>query len=124
MHLYYLETALIMSRVYLCHSLYFSIRFFIFLCYFHLNVGVIFIEGVWQASGSSGQNEEEKLMKKLSELAGNLGNKRMSSDDEADKKASLGGKSIGGGRAAATLESMKDLSSSSDDMPSEAQKVR
>ncbi|XP_077370457.1 melanophilin a isoform X3 [Festucalex cinctus] len=76
-----------------------------------------------QASGSSGQNEEEKLMKKLSELAGNLGNKGLSSDDEADKKAFLRGKIIGGGRAAATLDSMKDLSSSSDDVPSEAQKV-
>ncbi|XP_077440136.1 melanophilin a isoform X1 [Vanacampus margaritifer] len=76
-----------------------------------------------KASGlSSGQNEEEKLMKKLSELAGNLGNKRLSSDDEADKKAFPGGKGIGSGRAAAALDSMKNLSSSSDDVPSEAQK--
>ncbi|XP_049611457.1 melanophilin a isoform X2 [Syngnathus scovelli] len=76
-----------------------------------------------KASESSGQNEEEKLMKKLSELAGNLGNKRMSSDDEVDKKAFSGGKSIAGGRVAAALDSMKNLSSSSDDVPSEAQKV-
>ncbi|XP_049611456.1 melanophilin a isoform X1 [Syngnathus scovelli] len=75
-----------------------------------------------KASESSGQNEEEKLMKKLSELAGNLGNKRMSSDDEVDKKAFSGGKSIAGGRVAAALDSMKNLSSSSDDVPSEAQK--
>ncbi|XP_061548550.1 melanophilin a isoform X1 [Phycodurus eques] len=75
-----------------------------------------------KASGSSGQNEEEKLMKKLTELAGNLGNKRLSSDDEADKKTFSGGKRIGGSRAVATLDSMKDLSSSSDDVPSEAQK--
>ncbi|XP_077455937.1 melanophilin a isoform X2 [Stigmatopora argus] len=76
-----------------------------------------------KASGSSGLNEEEKLMKKLSELAGNLGNKRQSSDDEAEKKTFTGGRIKSGGKAAATLDSLKNLSSSSEDVPSEAQKV-
>ncbi|XP_077455936.1 melanophilin a isoform X1 [Stigmatopora argus] len=75
-----------------------------------------------KASGSSGLNEEEKLMKKLSELAGNLGNKRQSSDDEAEKKTFTGGRIKSGGKAAATLDSLKNLSSSSEDVPSEAQK--
>ncbi|XP_054654451.1 melanophilin a isoform X1 [Dunckerocampus dactyliophorus] len=65
-----------------------------------------------KASGPSA-NEEEKLRKKLSELAGHLSSKHLSSDDETDKK-----KSFGGGKGAA----MKDLSSSSEDIPSEAQK--
>ncbi|XP_061760616.1 melanophilin a isoform X1 [Nerophis ophidion] len=69
-----------------------------------------------KASGPSG-NEEEKLRKKLSELAGNLSGKRLSSDDEADKK-----KSSGGVKGAAAPDAMKHLSSSSDDIPSEAQK--
>nr|XP_057941853.1 melanophilin a isoform X2 [Doryrhamphus excisus] len=63
-----------------------------------------------KASAPSG-NEEENLRKKLSELAGHLSGKRLSSDDETDKKKSLG-------RGA----SMKDLSSSSEDLPSQAQK--
>ncbi|XP_057714474.1 melanophilin a isoform X2 [Corythoichthys intestinalis] len=76
-----------------------------------------------KTSGSSGLNEEEKLMKKLSELAGNLGNKCLSSDDEPDKKTFTGGKTKSASKAAATMDSMKDLSSSSEDVPSEAQKV-
>ncbi|XP_026219077.1 melanophilin a isoform X2 [Anabas testudineus] len=75
-------------------------------------------------SSQSGQNEEEKLRRKLSELAGNLSDKGPSSDDEAGKKNSRGQASIRGGPVVA-LDSLKDkeLSSSSDEMPTEAQKV-
>uniref|UniRef100_A0A3Q3NCR3 Melanophilin a n=1 Tax=Mastacembelus armatus TaxID=205130 RepID=A0A3Q3NCR3_9TELE len=75
----------------------------------------------------SGQNEEEKLRRKLSELAGKLSDKDLSSDDEAGKKPFSLGKgpaSVRGGPALA-LDSLKgkELSSSSDEMPTEAQKV-
>ncbi|KAG8004448.1 Melanophilin, partial [Nibea albiflora] len=40
-----------------------------------------------ETSTPSGQNEEEKLRRKLSELAGNLSDKGLSSDDEAGKKS-------------------------------------
>ncbi|XP_072769652.1 melanophilin a isoform X1 [Nerophis lumbriciformis] len=70
-----------------------------------------------KASGPAG-NEEEKLRKKLNELAGHLSGKRLSSDDEADKK-----KSSSGVKGAAAPDAMKHLSSSSEDIPSEAQKV-
>ncbi|XP_038126854.1 melanophilin a isoform X1 [Cyprinodon tularosa] len=74
----------------------------------------------------SAQNEEEKLRRKLSELAGNLSDKGLSSDDEPRKKASFGIKSSSGirGGAVVPLDSLKDkeLSSSSDEMPTEAQK--
>uniref|UniRef100_A0A8C9X1V3 Melanophilin a n=1 Tax=Sander lucioperca TaxID=283035 RepID=A0A8C9X1V3_SANLU len=70
-------------------------------------------------------NEEEKLRRKLSELAGNLSDKGLSSDDEAEKKSLSVGKSAagvrGGGPAVPLKE--KELSSSSDEMPTEAQKV-
>ncbi|XP_026157113.1 melanophilin a isoform X2 [Mastacembelus armatus] len=74
----------------------------------------------------SGQNEEEKLRRKLSELAGKLSDKDLSSDDEAGKKPFSLGKgpaSVRGGPALA-LDSLKgkELSSSSDEMPTEAQK--
>ncbi|XP_030581795.1 melanophilin-like isoform X1 [Archocentrus centrarchus] len=72
------------------------------------------------------QNEEEKLRRKLSELAGNLSDKGPSSDDEAGKKSSSVGKGLAGlrGGPAIALNSLKDkeLSSSSDEMPTEAQK--
>ncbi|KAM8721971.1 melanophilin a isoform 1-T1 [Acanthopagrus schlegelii] len=78
-----------------------------------------------ETSTPSGQNEEEKLRRKLSELAGNLSDKGPSSDDEAGKKFSVGKRpaSIRGGPAL-NLDSLKDkeLSSSSDEMPTEAQK--
>lgn len=78
-----------------------------------------------QASTPSGHNEEEKLRRKLSELAGNLG---LSSDEEAGKKPFSLGKGPAGirGGPAINLDSLKDkeLSSSSDEMPTEAQKVR
>ncbi len=81
---------------------------------------------VLQTSTTSGQNEEEKLRRKLSELAGNLSDKGLSSDDEAGKKSNSLGKvptSIKGGLV--NLDTLKDkeLSSSSDEMPTEAQKV-
>lgn len=74
-----------------------------------------------------GQNEEEKLRRKLSELAGNLSDKGLSSDEEPGKgrfSLSRGPASTKTGPAI-TLESLKDkeLSSSSDEMPTEAQKV-
>lgn len=80
-----------------------------------------------QVLNPSAQNEEEKLRRKLSELAGNLSDKGLSSDDEPRKKASFGIKSSSGirGGAVVPLDSLKDkeLSSSSDEMPTEAQKV-
>ncbi|XP_070711858.1 melanophilin a isoform X2 [Pempheris klunzingeri] len=78
-----------------------------------------------ETSTPAGHNEEEKLRRKLSELAGNLSDKGPSSDDEAAKKSFSAGKGPVRGGPAATLESLKDkdLSSSSDEMPTEAQKV-
>lgn len=74
-----------------------------------------------------GQNEEEKLRRKLSELAGNLSDKGLSSDEEPGKRPfSLGrGPTTTRTGPTVTLESLKDkeLSSSSDEMPTEAQKV-
>ncbi|XP_027132249.1 melanophilin a isoform X2 [Larimichthys crocea] len=79
-----------------------------------------------ETSTPSGQNEEEKLRRKLSELAGNLSDKGLSSDDEAGKKSFSAGKGPAGvrGGPVVTLDSLKDkeLSSSSDEMPTEAQK--
>ncbi|XP_067357217.1 melanophilin a isoform X2 [Channa argus] len=79
------------------------------------------------ASAQSEQNEEEKLRRKLSELAGNLSDKGQSSDDETGKKPfSLGkGPAKVRGSPAVTVDSVKakELSSSSDEMPTEAQKV-
>ncbi|XP_007540645.2 melanophilin a isoform X6 [Poecilia formosa] len=76
---------------------------------------------------SSAPNEEEKLRRKLSELAGNLSDKGLSSDDEAGKKPFPGIKGSSGirGGPVVPLDSLKDkeLSSSSDEMPTEAQKV-
>ncbi|XP_069377209.1 melanophilin a isoform X2 [Paralichthys olivaceus] len=76
-----------------------------------------------EASTPSTQNEEEKLRRKLSELAGNLSDKGVSSDDEK-KPFSLGKGSAGARGAAVTLDSLKvkELSSSSDEVPTEAQK--
>uniref|UniRef100_A0A665U3B3 Melanophilin a n=1 Tax=Echeneis naucrates TaxID=173247 RepID=A0A665U3B3_ECHNA len=71
-------------------------------------------------------NEEEKLRRKLSELAGNLSDKGLSSEDEATRKTALLGKGLSSVRGpVVTLETRKDknLSSSSDEMPTEAQKV-
>uniref|UniRef100_A0A672GQU7 Melanophilin a n=1 Tax=Salarias fasciatus TaxID=181472 RepID=A0A672GQU7_SALFA len=75
-----------------------------------------------QAAPSHG--EEEKLRRKLSELAGNLSEK--SSDDEGGKKPLYTGKRaarLGGGSALAAGLKDKVLSSSSDEAPTEAQKV-
>uniref|UniRef100_H3C802 Rab effector MyRIP/Melanophilin domain-containing protein n=1 Tax=Tetraodon nigroviridis TaxID=99883 RepID=H3C802_TETNG len=74
-----------------------------------------------------GQNEEEKLRRKLSELAGNLSDKGLSSDEEPGKRPFPSGRGPTNTKTgpALTLESLKDkeLSSSSDEMPTEAQKV-
>lgn len=74
-----------------------------------------------------GQNEEEKLRRKLSELAGNLSDKGLSSDEEPGKRPFSFGRGPASTKtgAAVTLASLKDkeLSSSSDEMPTEAQKV-
>ena len=80
-----------------------------------------------QASSPTTHTEEEKLRRKLSELAGNLSDKVLSSDDEPAKKpfsykspaTTLSGLGV-------SLDTLKDkeLSSSSDEMPNEAQKVR
>ncbi|CAN9498282.1 unnamed protein product [Ophioblennius macclurei] len=68
--------------------------------------------------------EEEKLRRKLSELAGNLSEK--SSDDEGGKKPLSTGKGVArfGGGPALAVGVLKDkvLSSSSDEAPTEAQK--
>lgn len=83
---------------------------------------------VLQVSSQSGHNEEEKLRRKLSELAGNLSDKDPWSDDEAGKKPFSLGRGQAGVRSGptVTLDSLKDkdLSSSSDELPTEAQKVR
>ncbi|KAM4711289.1 melanophilin a isoform 5-T6 [Anableps anableps] len=80
-----------------------------------------------EALTSSAPTEEEKLRRKLSELAGNLSDKGLSSDDEAGKKLFSGTKGSSGirGGPVVPLDSLKDkeLSSSSDEMPTEAQKV-
>lgn len=74
-----------------------------------------------------GQSEEEKLRRKLSELAGNLSDKGPSSDEEPGKRPFSFGRGPASSKPgpALTLESLKDkeLSSSSDEMPTEAQKV-
>ncbi|XP_071377163.1 melanophilin a [Centroberyx affinis] len=79
-----------------------------------------------EATPATGQNEEEKLRRKLSELAGNLSDKGVSSDEEAGKKPlPLGAKGSGAkSHASAPSSALKDLdlSSSSDEMPTEAQK--
>ncbi|KAM6892989.1 melanophilin a [Lycodopsis pacificus] len=69
----------------------------------------------------SGHYEEEKLRRKLSELAGNLSDKGASSDEEAGKKTSSAGKSLAGVKGLNSLKD-KELSSSSDETPTEAQK--
>uniref|UniRef100_A0A1A8LCL2 Melanophilin n=1 Tax=Nothobranchius pienaari TaxID=704102 RepID=A0A1A8LCL2_9TELE len=80
-----------------------------------------------EASTPSGQNEEEKLRRKLSELAGNLSDKGLSSDDEAMKKTFPASKGLPGimSGPVGPRDALKDkeLSSSSDEMPTEAQKV-
>lgn len=80
-----------------------------------------------ETAAPSAHNEEEKLRRKLSELAGNLSDKGLSSDDEAGKKSSSAGKGPPGirGGPLVNLDSLKDkeLSSSSDEMPTKAQKV-
>ncbi|XP_029378220.1 melanophilin a [Echeneis naucrates] len=78
-----------------------------------------------EKSTPSCPNEEEKLRRKLSELAGNLSDKGLSSEDEATRKTALLGKGLSSVRGpVVTLETRKDknLSSSSDEMPTEAQK--
>ncbi|KAM4560084.1 melanophilin a isoform 2-T2 [Odontesthes bonariensis] len=79
-----------------------------------------------EVSTPSGQTEEEKLRRKLSELAGNLSEKALSSDEEAGKKPFPLGKGSAGVRGGPVipLDVLKDkeLSSSSDEMPTEAQK--
>ncbi|XP_038574995.1 melanophilin a isoform X2 [Micropterus salmoides] len=84
-------------------------------------------EKMTPADETSTLNEEEKLRRKLSELAGNLSDKGLSSDDEAGKKSFSVGKSpaVFRGGPVVPLDSVKDkeLSSSSDEMPTEAQKV-
>ncbi|KAM7365876.1 hypothetical protein PAMP_016769 [Pampus punctatissimus] len=79
-----------------------------------------------EGSLPSANHEEEKLRRKLSELAGNLSDKGLLSDDETGKKSFSVGKGLTGvrGGPAIALDSLKDqeLSSSSDEMPTEAQK--
>ncbi|XP_047432288.1 melanophilin a isoform X2 [Mugil cephalus] len=74
-----------------------------------------------EASTPSAQNEEEKLRRKLSELAGNLSDKGLTSDDEpVSRKSFPVPKASAGVRAFARKD--KELSSSSDETPTEAQK--
>ncbi|XP_069577285.1 melanophilin a isoform X1 [Brachyistius frenatus] len=79
-----------------------------------------------EESVPAAHNEEEKLRRKLSELAGNLSDKNLSSDDDATRKAFSLGRGVASSRGGVviTLDSLKDkeLSSSSDEMPTEAQK--
>ncbi|XP_037331977.1 melanophilin a isoform X1 [Pungitius pungitius] len=62
--------------------------------------------------------EEEKLRRKLSQLAGNLSDKGLSSEEDAEKTP--GSKGPAGLRGLKPKD--KELSSSSDEMPTEAQK--
>ncbi|KAM6893546.1 melanophilin a [Xenentodon cancila] len=78
-----------------------------------------------EVSTPSAHNEEEKLRRKLSELAGNLSDKGLSSDDEPTKKSFSALKSSATTSGLVIpLDSMKDkdLSSSSDEMHTDAQK--
>lgn len=80
-----------------------------------------------QATSPADQNEEEKLRRKLSELAGNLSDKGLSSDEEVVKKprakGAAGFESGHGAAPYSNAQKDKELSSSSDEMPNEAQKV-
>ncbi|KAM4601635.1 melanophilin a isoform 2-T2 [Polymixia lowei] len=82
------------------------------------------IPGDETATQPAGQNEEDKLRRKLSELAGNLSDKGLSSDEEVGKKPSFLAKGASA-KAGPKVPSVKDpeLSSSSDEMPTDAQKV-
>ncbi|KAM8871948.1 melanophilin a isoform 1-T1 [Synchiropus picturatus] len=73
---------------------------------------------------AAGPSEEAKLRRKLSELAGNLSDKNLSSDDEGGRKISSLGARLGKGLGGLSLDAQNDkgLSSSSDEMPTEAQK--
>ncbi|XP_053700407.1 melanophilin a isoform X4 [Synchiropus splendidus] len=77
------------------------------------------------ADDAAGPSEEEKLRRKLSELAGNLSDKNLSSDDEGGRKISSLGARLGKGLGGLSLDAQNDkgLSSSSDEMPTEAQKA-
>ncbi|KAM4601634.1 melanophilin a isoform 1-T1 [Polymixia lowei] len=81
------------------------------------------IPGDETATQPAGQNEEDKLRRKLSELAGNLSDKGLSSDEEVGKKPSFLAKGASA-KAGPKVPSVKDpeLSSSSDEMPTDAQK--
>ncbi|XP_074520528.1 melanophilin a isoform X2 [Halichoeres trimaculatus] len=76
------------------------------------------ITPVDQVNAPSARGEEEKLRRKLSELGA-------SSDDEADRKSAGGGRAWGRGGYGVSVDPMKEkeLSSSSDEEPTEAQKV-
>ncbi|CAL9706237.1 unnamed protein product [Knipowitschia caucasica] len=77
--------------------------------------------------GPEEQTEEDKLRRKLSELAGNLSDRNLSSDDESSSKKALNkaSKSKTRTRAAESKEAEADpaLSSSSDEGPGKAQKT-
>ncbi|KAI9999775.1 hypothetical protein NQD34_011618 [Periophthalmus magnuspinnatus] len=77
--------------------------------------------------GPDDQTEEEKLRRKLSELAGNLSDRNLSSDDETNSKRTSNNlpKTKTETRAAESKEAEADpaLSSSSDEGPGNAQKV-
>ncbi|XP_041638002.1 melanophilin a isoform X2 [Cheilinus undulatus] len=77
-----------------------------------------------ESPAPSGPNEEAKLRRKLSELAGNLSDKGgLSSDDDAYKRAPSVGRGAAGLRAVPGVSVKgKELSSSSDEAPTEAQK--
>ncbi|XP_064166543.1 melanophilin isoform X1 [Anguilla rostrata] len=81
------------------------------------------------ASLSEAELEERKLRRKLDELTGNISDKGLSSDDEEAKKApgpkETPAKSAAQGNALPTGPPLQPaiLSSSSDELPSEAQKV-
>lgn len=77
----------------------------------------------------SAQTEEEKLRRKLNELAGTLSDRNLSSDDEAISKKSISkpSRTKKDGRVSEPKEPQSNadlaLSSSSDEAPTEAQKV-
>ncbi|XP_076022024.1 melanophilin a isoform X1 [Genypterus blacodes] len=79
-----------------------------------------------EATSPAEENEEERLRRKLTELAGNLGDKGLSSDEEAIKKprakGAAGCKGSRNGVPGSNAQKDKEVSSSSDEMPNEAQK--
>ncbi|CAL8309012.1 unnamed protein product [Merluccius merluccius] len=77
-----------------------------------------------EGTKAPGRSEEEKLRRKLSEMAGNLSDKGLSSDEEAGKRLPSFMAKGTSAKTSTPARVLKDpeLSSSSDEMPTEGQK--